>query len=78
MQLNINGKSIEADAAADTSLLWVLHDFGVNPPAIGAAADTPLLWVLRDTLGMTGTKFGRGMAQSAAVKGCAERVHNVA
>ena len=24
--------------------------------------DTPLLWVLRDTLGMTGTKFGCGMA----------------
>ncbi|HEY2804553.1 MAG TPA: (2Fe-2S)-binding protein [Gemmatimonadales bacterium] len=25
-----------------------------------AAADTPLLWILRDTLGMTGTKFGCG------------------
>ncbi|MBY5827690.1 (2Fe-2S)-binding protein [Rhizobium leguminosarum] len=25
--------------------------------------DTPLLWVLRDTLGLTGTKFGCGMAQ---------------
>jgi isoquinoline 1-oxidoreductase subunit alpha len=25
-------------------------------------ADTPLLWVLRDVLGMTGTKFGCGMA----------------
>ncbi len=24
--------------------------------------DTPLLWVLRDVLGMTGTKFGCGMA----------------
>ena len=24
--------------------------------------DTPLLWVLRDTLGMTGTKYGCGMA----------------
>ena len=27
---------------------------------------TPLLWVLRDTLGMTGTKFGCGMAQCGA------------
>jgi isoquinoline 1-oxidoreductase alpha subunit len=27
---------------------------------VTAAADTPLLWVLRDTLGMTGTKFGCG------------------
>ena len=25
-------------------------------------ADTPLLWVLRDVLGMTGTKFGCGIA----------------
>lgn len=24
--------------------------------------DTPLLWVLRDVFGMSGTKFGRGMA----------------
>jgi len=29
-------------------------------------ADTPLLWTLRDTLGMTGTKFGCGMAQCGA------------
>lgn len=31
-----------------------------------AAADTPLLWVLRDTLGLTGTKFGCGVAQCGA------------
>jgi isoquinoline 1-oxidoreductase subunit alpha len=29
-------------------------------------ADTPILWVLRDTLGMTGTKFGCGMALCGA------------
>jgi len=29
-------------------------------------ADTPLLWVLRDTLGMTGTKYGCGIAQCGA------------
>jgi isoquinoline 1-oxidoreductase alpha subunit len=28
--------------------------------------DTPLLWVLRNTLSMTGTKFGCGMAQCGA------------
>jgi isoquinoline 1-oxidoreductase alpha subunit len=39
--LNINGKSVQADA---------------DP-------NTPLLWVLRDTLGMTGTKYGCGIAQ---------------
>ena len=27
---------------------------------VEAEADTPLLWVLRDTLGLTGTKFGCG------------------
>jgi isoquinoline 1-oxidoreductase alpha subunit len=30
------------------------------------APDTPLLWVLRDTLGMTGTKFGCGQALCGA------------
>jgi len=29
-------------------------------------ADTPLLWVLRDELGLTGTKFGCGVAQCGA------------
>ena len=28
--------------------------------------DTPLLWVLRDTLGLTGTKFGCGIAECGA------------
>lgn len=28
--------------------------------------DTPLLWVIRDTLGMTGTKFGCGIMQCGA------------
>src|SRR5437868_2305682 len=28
--------------------------------SVTAAADTPLLWILRDSLGMTGTKFGCG------------------
>ena len=31
-----------------------------------APDDTPLLWVLRDILGMTGTKFGCGIAQCGA------------
>ena len=30
------------------------------------ADDMPLLWVLRDVLGMTGTKFGCGIAQCGA------------
>lgn len=30
------------------------------------AEDTPLLWVIRENLGLTGTKFGCGMAQCGA------------
>ena len=40
-------------------------------------ADMPLLWVLRDALGMTGTKFGCGIAQCGActvhIEGVAQR-----
>jgi isoquinoline 1-oxidoreductase alpha subunit len=34
--------------------------------AVKSASDTPLLWVLRDELGLTGTKFGCGLAQCGA------------
>ena len=37
----------------------VSHSVDVDP-------DMPLLWVLRDVLGMTGTKFGCGIAQCGA------------
>jgi isoquinoline 1-oxidoreductase alpha subunit len=30
---------------------------------VDVESDTPLLWVLRDTLGLTGTKYGCGIAQ---------------
>ena len=33
---------------------------------VSAAPDTPLLWVLRDELGLTGTKYGCGIAQCGA------------
>jgi isoquinoline 1-oxidoreductase subunit alpha len=37
-----------------------------KPVVVDADADTPLLWVLRDHLGLTGTKFGCGIAQCGA------------
>jgi isoquinoline 1-oxidoreductase subunit alpha len=44
LTLDVNGKQVTTDAAADT----------------------PLLWVLRDSLDLTGTKFGCGMALCGA------------
>lgn len=34
--------------------------------SVDVLPDTPLLWVLRDALGLTGTKFGCGVAQCGA------------
>ena len=51
--LNVNGKSLQANA---------------DPR-------TPLLWVLRDTLGMTGTKYGCGIAQCGS---CTVHIDGVA
>ena len=54
--------------------------------SIDVDGDTPLLWVLRDVLGMTGTKFGCGMAlcgactvhiEGAAVRSCITPVDSV-
>src|SRR5579872_2784702 len=37
-----------------------------TPKQIDIEPDTPLLWVLRDVVGLTGTKFGCGIAQCGA------------
>ena len=37
-----------------------------EPHDVDVPGDMPLLWVLRDVLGLTGTKFGCGMAQCGA------------
>src|SRR5476651_555243 len=49
----------------------------VNGKSLQAYADpkTPLLWVLRDTLGLTGTKYGCGIAQCGA---CTVHIDGVA
>src|ERR1039457_1991001 len=37
-----------------------------KPQSVDAFSAMPLLWVLRDSLGMTGTKFGCGMSLCGA------------
>ena len=53
---------------ADLTINGKTHQVDVDP-------DTPLLWVLRDTLGMTGTKSGCGIAQCGA---CTVHVDGIA
>lgn len=63
--------------------------FNLNGKAqtVDVPPDMPLLWVLRDVLGMTGTKFGCGMAlcgactvhiNGAATRSCVTQVKSVA
>ena len=44
---------------ADLNVNGKTHQVDVDP-------NTPLLWVLRDTIGLTGTKYGCGIAQCGA------------
>jgi isoquinoline 1-oxidoreductase subunit alpha len=46
-------------AAYDVHVNGRIHNVDVEP-------DTPLLWVLRDAIGLSGTKFGCGIAQCGA------------
>jgi len=56
------------------------------PHQLDIEPETPLLWVLRDELGLTGTKFGCGIAQcgactvhvdGAAIRSCQTQVRDV-
>jgi isoquinoline 1-oxidoreductase alpha subunit len=43
-----------------------------QPRQVDVPPDMPLLWVLRDVIGLTGTKFGCGMALCGAWVACLE------
>jgi isoquinoline 1-oxidoreductase subunit alpha len=58
-----------------------------KPQTVDVSPEMPLLWVLRDTLNMTGTKFGCGMAlcgactvhlEGEAARSCVTPIANVA
>ena len=44
---------------AQLNINGTVHDLDVDP-------DTPLLWVIREQIGLTGTKYGCGIAQCGA------------
>jgi isoquinoline 1-oxidoreductase alpha subunit len=46
--------------------MMITLDVNGRKVAVDTDGDTPLLWVLRDDLGMTGTKYGCGLAQCGA------------
>lgn len=46
-------------------MAFTIHVNG-NQHQVDVDDDTPLLWVVRDNLGLTGTKFGCGIAQCGA------------
>jgi hypothetical protein len=46
-----------------------------HPQQADVDPDTPLLWVLRDTLGLTGTRYGCGIARCGA---CTVHIDGVA
>jgi isoquinoline 1-oxidoreductase alpha subunit len=66
-----------AELTAATIEVAMAHTIKVNGTAhnVDVDGDTPLLWVLRDVLGMTGTKFGCGMALCGA---CTVHIDGVA
>src|SRR6202453_1300319 len=55
---------IVVDQPLDQRRPTMAVNFTLNgkPQTVDVSPQMPLLWVLRDTLGMTGTKFGCGMA----------------
>ena len=58
-------RHIIADVARATGQTGIT-EIAVGVREIAAGGDTPLLWALRDELGLTGTKFGCGVASCGA------------
>jgi isoquinoline 1-oxidoreductase subunit alpha len=66
-QLNGELTSTQACGTAEREVLMATTlTINGDQKSFDAPADMPLLWVLRDILGMTGTKFGCGIAECGA------------
>ena len=69
--MNISAQPLSLCRSETVADLWrdnMSVNFNLNGKSVAAQAepDTPLLWVIRDELGLTGTKFGCGMALCGA------------
>src|SRR5947199_702566 len=62
--IRFSGKSIPSSYSGE--VLMVSLVINGKTRKVDAAPDTPLLWVLRDSLHLTGTKFGCGIALCGA------------
>src|SRR5262249_57278188 len=74
-----------AGARGEIAMAYTIKVNG-NTHSVDVDGDTPLLWVLRDVLGMTGTKFGCGMAlcgactvhiDGAATRSCITQIDSI-
>src|ERR1700704_4267009 len=77
-------RSVPTKAADATAIKLKVNG---KPQTVEVSPDTPLLWVLREALGLTGTKFGCGMAlcgactvhlNGEAIRSCVKRVADAA
>src|ERR1700736_1885894 len=79
--VDLNGGKIGSDPTSDIHNVQLIevHSTYHHPMitlringedrSVDAPGDMPLLWVLRDLIGLTGTKFGCGIAQCGACSG---------
>ena len=66
MKRNGDENAIHPSSSVHLESLMITLDINGKATRVDAEPDTPLLWVLRDTLQMTGTKYGCGMGLCGA------------
>ena len=62
----ISDEPLPGDVEIEEASMPVKFELNGNPVRFEGDGDTPLLWYLRDHAGLTGTKFGCGIAQCGA------------